>query len=86
MKRKLTITVSEEVYNGLQLVVGARKISQFLENLARPHVLTAGLEAGYLAASQDIEQETEALGWANALIGDVRSMDDWKNLDDPSTT
>jgi predicted CopG family antitoxin len=71
MKRKLTITVSEEVYSGLHAVIGTRKISQFLENLARPHVLVSSLAAGYLEASQDREQEDEALEWANALIGDA---------------
>jgi hypothetical protein len=71
MKRKLTITVSEDVYNGLQVVVGTRKISQFLEDLARPYVVASSLEAGYLEASHDYEQETEALEWSNALIGDA---------------
>ncbi|MEM0952376.1 MAG: addiction module antitoxin [Cyanobacteria bacterium P01_H01_bin.74] len=70
MKRKLTITVSEDVYNGLQVVVGARKISQFLEELARPHVVRSSLEAGYREAAQDEAQETEALEWSDALIGD----------------
>jgi predicted CopG family antitoxin len=70
MKRKLTITMSEDVYNGLHTIVGTRKISQFLEELARPHVLQANLEAGYYEASQDETQEAEALLWAEALIGD----------------
>jgi hypothetical protein len=39
MKRKLTITVTEDVYAGLHAVVGPGNISQFLEDLARPHVV-----------------------------------------------
>lgn len=70
MKRKLTITLSKDVYDGLHSVVGTRKISQFLEELARPHVLQATLEAGYYEASQDEAQEVEALLWAEAMIGD----------------
>jgi predicted CopG family antitoxin len=71
MKRKLTITVSDDVYKGLQAVIGTRKISQFLEDLARPHVVFSSLSAGYLAASQDREQEDEALEWSNGLLGDA---------------
>jgi len=39
MHKKMTITLDEAVYDGLFRVVGRRKISQFLEDLARPHVL-----------------------------------------------
>lgn len=71
MKKKLTITVSEDVYNGLQLVVGSGKISQFLEALARPHVVPSSLEAGYQEAGQNEAQEAEALEWANTFLGDA---------------
>jgi predicted CopG family antitoxin len=62
MARKLTITVSEEVYEGLHRTVGRRRISQFLEKLARPHVLSQNFEAAYqdLAADQDREREALA--------------------------
>jgi hypothetical protein len=49
------------------------KISQFLEDLARPHVVLASLAEGYRMAAQDEEQEKEALEWANGLIGDALS-------------
>lgn len=71
MKRKLTITVSDEVYNALHAVVGPGNISQFLEDLARPHVVQASLAEGYRQAGEDEAQEQEALEWANALIGDI---------------
>jgi predicted CopG family antitoxin len=35
MTKKLTITVSDEVYRDLQKRVGRRKISRFINNLAR---------------------------------------------------
>ena len=38
MSKKLTISISDEVYEGLHLKIGRRRISQFLEKLARPHV------------------------------------------------
>lgn len=38
MLKKLTINVNEDVYSGLHQVIGQGRISQFLENLARPYV------------------------------------------------
>ena len=38
MQKKLTITVDADVYEGLHSVIGRRKISRFLTDLARPHV------------------------------------------------
>ena len=57
MKRKLTITVSEAVYEGLHRTIGRRRISQFIEKLARPHVVPLELEASYR-------------DWSEALIPD----------------
>lgn len=71
MHKKMTITLDEAVYNGLFRVVGRRKISQFLEDLARPHVLQEDLASAYQAMALDTEREQEALEWSNALIGDA---------------
>jgi predicted CopG family antitoxin len=75
MTRKLTITVSEEVYEGLHRTVGRRRISQFLEKLARPHVLSQDLEMAYRDLAADQEREQEALAWSEAVIGDVQKTD-----------
>ena len=64
MNRKLTISVSEEVYEGLYRTVGRRRISQFLEQLARPHVLSRDIEAAYRDMAADREREHEALAWS----------------------
>jgi siroheme synthase (precorrin-2 oxidase/ferrochelatase) len=71
MQRKLTITVDEEVYAGLHATIGRRRISRFLNDLARPHVVHRELEDGYRAMAADEEREREALEWAEGLIGDV---------------
>ena len=71
MQKKLTISIDEEVYNGLRRIVGPRKISRFLTELARPHVLPGALDAGYKAMAADEAEEREAYDWAEALIGDV---------------
>ena len=71
MQKKLTITVDEQVYEGLHRVIGRGNISQFIEGLVRPHVLAVELESAYLAMAQDEAREQEALDWAEATIGDV---------------
>jgi predicted CopG family antitoxin len=71
VRKKLTITVDEEVYDGLHRVVGRRHISRFLTELARPHVVEDDLEAGYRAMAADEEHEREAVGWIEGVIADV---------------
>jgi predicted CopG family antitoxin len=71
MQKKLAITLDEEVYNGLHKVVGRRRISRFIEDLVRPHVLAQDLEAAYQQMAQDEEREAEALEWAEATVSDV---------------
>ena len=70
MQKRMTITMDEAVYEGLVRVVGRRKISGFLESLARPHVMTDELAEGYKAMGQDEKREQEALDWSEALIWD----------------
>jgi len=38
MQKKLTVTIDEEVYEGLREVIGPRKISRFIEDLVRPQL------------------------------------------------
>ena len=71
MQKKLTITVDQRVYEGLHQVVGARRISAFIESLVRPHVLDKGLRLAYQQKARDEAAEAEALDWAEALIEDV---------------
>jgi hypothetical protein len=71
MSKKLTITVDVEVYDGLHSVIGRRRISRFLNDLARPHVVGQDLSAGYTAMAADEAREAEAEIWSEALGGDV---------------
>lgn len=71
MQKKLTITIDESVYEGLYLVIGRRNISQFIEDLVRPHVMSADLDAAYRTMAEDEAREADALEWAEALIGDA---------------
>jgi predicted CopG family antitoxin len=71
MQKKLTITVDDEVYSGLYRKVGARKISQFIEDLVRPHVVGESLFDAYAQMAADEDRESEAAEWSDGLIGDV---------------
>jgi len=71
MRKKLTITIEESVYRGLYDRVGAGRISRFIEDLVRPHVLAKELDDAYAAMARDREREAEALEWSEALLGDV---------------
>ncbi len=70
MQKKLTITVDEEVYEGLHKNIGRRKISKFIEGLVRPHVIRKDLEAAYEQMAKDYERESGALEWTEATYGD----------------
>ena len=71
MQKKLTITLDETVYDGLNRVIGRRRISRFIEELVRPHILAHELEAAYQQMAQDETREAEALAWTEATVGDV---------------
>jgi hypothetical protein len=71
MVRKLTITVDEDVYDGLRAKIGPRRISRFLNDLAKPLVTDDALAEGYRALAADSVQEREADEWSEGLIGDA---------------
>jgi predicted CopG family antitoxin len=71
MQKKLTITIDEKVYEGLHRYIGRRRISQFIEDLVRPHVIDRNLEEAYRQMAQNEVRETEALEWTERLVGDV---------------
>jgi predicted CopG family antitoxin len=74
MSKKLTISVSDEVYEGLHRKVGRRRISQFLEKLARPHVLPEDIETAYRDMAADEAQEREATSLGTPVAGQVRRL------------
>lgn len=71
MQKKLTLTIDDEVYEGLREVVGPRRISHFVEELVRPHVIKTDLYAAYRTMAADRVREAEAIEWAEATCGDV---------------
>jgi predicted CopG family antitoxin len=71
MQKKLTVTIDEEVYNGLREVIGPRKISRFIEELVRPHVVKKNMYTAYKEMAADQVRESDALEWAEGTFGDV---------------
>ncbi len=71
MDKKLTITVDEEVYEGLYRVIGRRNISPSIESLGRPHVVGVDPEVAHGQMAQEEDREAEALEWIEDSIGDV---------------
>lgn len=71
MQKKLTVTIDEEVYEGLRKNIGPRKISKFIEELVRPHVIHTNLETAYSEMAKDEGREKEALEWAETTFKDL---------------
>jgi hypothetical protein len=71
MQKKLTIMIDEKVYEGLRAVVGRRRISRFVEDTVRPHVLPKRLDDAYREMAEEEKREAEALEWAEGVVGDV---------------
>lgn len=71
MHKRMTITLDEAVYEGLYRRVGKRRMSQFIEDVLRPHVLEMSLDDGYRAMAADKTRECEAMEWCNALAADL---------------
>jgi hypothetical protein len=61
----------DDVYEGLHSVVGRRRISRFLNDLARPHLTCHELAQAYRAMAADEEREREAAEWVDNLTGDL---------------
>ena len=72
MHKRMTITLDEAVYEGLYRRVGKRRMSQFIEDLLRPHVLDTSLDDGYRAMAADPLREVDAREWCESLASDMR--------------
>jgi hypothetical protein len=66
---KLTISIDEKVYEGLYATIGKGKISQFIENLVKSHILYQDLELAYQEMALDEKREREAAAWSEGIIG-----------------
>ena len=51
-----------------------RRISQFIETLVRPHVVSKDLLDAYREMASDERREAEAADWAEATVSDVAEV------------
>jgi predicted CopG family antitoxin len=79
MAKKLTITVSDEVYEGLYEKVGARRIGKYLETLVREDLRPRTLAEEYADAAKDEEAEAEAREWIESGIGECLPDEDFSD-------
>jgi hypothetical protein len=70
MTKKLTMSIDDRVYEGLHAVIGQGNIGKFLEDLARPFVVSESLSAAYAEMSADEAREGDADGWCESLASD----------------
>ena len=75
MSKKLTITVDDEVYSGLHSIIGRRRISRFLNDLARPHVLRRELTRPQEFSGAHVQRE-DGVARRNGGIGIIISCAD----------
>jgi predicted CopG family antitoxin len=73
MHKKLTITIDEDVYKGLRKELGPGRISQFIEDIVRPHVVKKDLAAAYAEMAKNEAREKDALEWSESTLGDFES-------------
>jgi hypothetical protein len=67
----LTVTIDSEVYEDLRKNIGSRKISKFIEELVRPHVIHPDLESVYAEMARDEKRKKEAAEWAEVTFKDL---------------
>lgn len=85
MTRKLTITVSDEVYEGLHRKIGRRRISGLIDTLLRPHVVeeperfTGSLAEAYREIAADDEREREAAEWCESHVDECLPDEDFSD-------
>ena len=55
------MTIDEEVYEGLREAIGPGKISRFIEDLVRPHLIRKNIYAAYKEMAGDKVRESKRL-------------------------
>jgi hypothetical protein len=70
LRKRLTIILDAEVYQALYQVVGRGKISRYIEDLIRPHLLPETSAEPARPQAKPKVREAEALSWMEAALAD----------------
>ena len=76
-KKKITLMLDAEVYEGIKAKVGARGIGDYLSKLARPNVVEEELEASYKAMAADEAYNREANEWIEGVSEPIEAENNW---------
>ena len=76
-KKKVTLMLDTQVYEGLRAKVGGRGIGEYLSKLARPFVVPDDIEAGYKAMAADESRNKEAQEWIEGIIEPIEAENIW---------
>ena len=85
MSKKLTITVSDEVYERLHRRVGRRRISQFVNEVMSPHLVeepaafNGSLAEAYRQMASDEAAEREAGDWIEGRLSETLPDEDFRD-------
>ena len=71
MQKNLTITIDEDVYEGIYATVDPDDVSFFVQELVRPHLAKQDMDSAYAEMAKDLHREREALEWAEATFKDA---------------
>ncbi|MGE0083362.1 MAG: hypothetical protein AB7S75_02975 [Desulfococcaceae bacterium] len=71
MQKRLTVTIDSHLYDELHSFIDKRKISKFVEDMLRHHLIKQNLDNSYRMMSEDRERENDALEWSEGTLGDV---------------
>lgn len=74
MRKKLTLSIDEQTYKDLHLLLPNRKISEFIEKSIRERIRKLKkedpIEEGFKLMGKDKEREKEALQWCEFDVGE----------------
>ena len=78
MRKRLTLTIDQDVYERLRKASGKRNTSGFIEDLLRQHVIRPHLEASHTSIAKDEPRQTAAAAWKKAAMDPLflKDLDD----------
>ncbi len=71
MRKTLTITLEETLYNQREKLTGSDNIGQPIESLVTFQLSELDLAKAYQELAADEAREAKAVEWSEAMIGDI---------------
>jgi hypothetical protein len=65
------MTTDQMLCKGLHKIIGPRKISRFVQEIVRPHVVRPNYESAYVEMEKGKKRENEGLEWAENTFKNI---------------